>query len=38
VKFTRLRSTFTALLLAGLSTLLAIATVLADGGSPPYPH
>jgi hypothetical protein len=38
VKLTRIRSLATALLLAGLSTLLAVASVLADGTGGPYPH
>jgi len=38
VKLTRMRSMITALLLAGLSTLLAVASVLADGTGAPYPH
>jgi hypothetical protein len=33
-----MRSMVAALLLAGLSTLLAVAAVLADGGGAPYPH
>jgi hypothetical protein len=38
MKLTRIRSLVSALLVAGLSTLIAVASVLADGGNPPFPH
>lgn len=38
MKLARIRSLVAALALAGLSTLMIVVTVFADGGGPPIPH